>query len=47
MPGENEVLIVGIFVGAGILAYVIIPGLLIVWDGVLDHIGQKGSGRRG
>jgi hypothetical protein len=35
---ENEVLIVGIFVGAGLLAYVIIPGLLIVWDMVLDHV---------
>jgi len=44
---ENEVLIVGIFVGAGLLAYVIIPGLLIVWDRVLDHIGQNGSGKRG
>jgi len=44
---ENDVLIVGIFVGAGLLAYVIIPGLLIVWDRVLDHIGQNGSGKRG
>ncbi len=35
---ENEVLIVGIFVGAGLLAYVIVPGLLIVWDMVLDHV---------
>ena len=40
-------LIVGIFVGAGLLAYVIIPGFLIVWDRVLDYIGQSGSGKRG
>jgi hypothetical protein len=24
--------------GAGILAYVIIPGLLVIWDRVLDHM---------
>jgi hypothetical protein len=35
---DNEVLIVGIFVGAGLLAYVIVPGLLMMWDMVLDHI---------
>jgi hypothetical protein len=35
---DNEVLIVGIFVGAGLLAYVVIPGLLVIWDMVLDQI---------
>jgi len=30
MTMENEVLITAIFVGAGILAYVIIPGLLVI-----------------
>jgi hypothetical protein len=35
---DGEALIVAIFVGAGLLAYVIVPGLLIVWDMVLDHI---------
>ncbi len=46
---DNEILIVSIFVGAGLLGYVIIPGLLIMWDRVLDHIcrsngnGEKGS----
>lgn len=25
--------------GAGLLAYVIVPGLLVVRDRVLDHIG--------
>jgi hypothetical protein len=27
-----------VFVGAGLLAYVIIPKLLVVWDRVLDHM---------
>ena len=40
---ENEVLIVGIFVGAGVLAYVIVPGLLMIWDLVLDHMQEKGN----
>jgi hypothetical protein len=30
MTLENDVLITGIFVGAGVLAYVIIPGMLDV-----------------
>ena len=38
---ENEIIITGIFVGAGLLAYVIVPGLLVVWDRVLDHIGRE------
>jgi hypothetical protein len=38
MTMENEVLITAIFVGAGILAYVIIPGLLVIWDRVLDYM---------
>jgi hypothetical protein len=37
---DNEVLIVGIFVGAGLLAYVVIPGLLVIWDMVLDQISR-------
>jgi hypothetical protein len=36
---ENEVLITAAFLGAGLLAYVIIPGLLVMWDRVLDHMG--------
>ena len=35
---ENEILISVIFLGAGLLAYVIIPGLLVMWDRVLDHM---------
>ena len=38
MTMENEVLITVIFVGAGILAYVVIPGLLVIWDRVLDYM---------
>ena len=40
---ENEVLITAIFVGAGLLAYVVIPGLLVMWDRVLGHMGRTGK----
>jgi len=40
---ENEILITVIFVGAGLLAYVIIPGLLVMWDRVLDHMEDQGN----
>jgi hypothetical protein len=36
---ETEVQITLAFLGAGILAYVIIPGSLVIWDRVLDYIG--------
>ena len=36
---ETEVQITLAFLGAGILAYVIIPGLLVIWDRVLDYMG--------
>lgn len=35
---DNEIIISGMFLGAGILAYVIIPGLLVIWDRVLDYM---------
>jgi hypothetical protein len=35
---DNEIIIIGTFLGAGMLAYVIIPGLLVIWDRVLDHM---------
>lgn len=38
---ENEVLITGMFLGAGLLAYVVIPGLLVMWDRVLDYMGEE------
>jgi hypothetical protein len=41
---DNELIITVAFLGAGLLGYVIIPGLLVVWDRVLDHIeDSKGS----
>jgi len=41
---ENDVLITGMFLGAGLLSSVVIPGLLIMWDRVLDHMGSTGEG---
>jgi len=41
---ETEVLIVLIFVGGGLLAYVVVPGLIVVWDRVLDFVGEKKQG---
>jgi hypothetical protein len=40
---DNEILIMAAFLGAGLLAYVIIPGLLVMWDRVLDHM-EAGTG---
>ena len=40
---ENEVLITGMFLGAGLLASVVIPGLLVMWDRVHDHLGRTGE----
>ena len=37
---EQSVLIVAIFVGAGLVAYVLVPGFLLVWDRVLDAINR-------
>jgi len=41
---ETEVQISLLFLGAGLLAYVIIPGLLVMWDRVLDHMEDRGNG---
>jgi hypothetical protein len=35
---DSEIIIIGAFLGSGMLAYVIIPGLLVMWDRVLDHM---------
>jgi len=35
---DNELIIMGAFLGAGLPACVIIPGLLVIWDRVLDHM---------
>lgn len=38
MTVENDVLITAIFLGTGLLVYVIIQGLLVMWDRVLDYM---------
>ncbi|MFA6362623.1 hypothetical protein [Methanoregula sp.] len=38
---DNELVITGAFLGTGLLAYVVIPGLLIMWDRVLDHMEKS------
>jgi len=45
MTMENEILLTAIFVGSGLLAYVIIPGLLVMWDRVLDHMESSKGGK--
>jgi len=44
---DNEIIIMAAFLGAGLLAYVIIPGMLVIWDRVLDHMESTGSDRSG
>jgi isocitrate dehydrogenase kinase/phosphatase len=43
---DNEILIMAAFLGSGLLAYVIIPGLLVVWDRVLDHMESTGEQKK-
>jgi hypothetical protein len=40
---DNELIITGAFLGTGLLAYVIIPGLLVMWDRILDYMGSSGA----
>jgi len=35
---DTELVLVGAFLGTGLVAYVVIPGLLVMWDRVLDHM---------
>lgn len=35
---DNELILTLAFLGTGLLAYVVIPGLLVMWDRVLDHM---------
>lgn len=44
MMVDNEILIIAAFLGSGLLAYVILPGLLVMWDRVLDHMENSGIG---
>jgi len=43
---ETKVQITLIFLGAELLAYVIIPRMLVIWDRVLDHVGNTGTGEQ-
>ena len=43
---ETSLIITGAFLGAGLLAYVVIPGLLVMWDRVLDHMESSGSEKK-
>ena len=38
---DNELIITGAFLGTGLVAYVVIPGLLVMWDRVLDHMEES------
>ena len=40
---DNEIIIMAAFLGAGVLSYVIIPGLLVMWDRVLDHMEDSSN----
>ena len=40
---DNEIIITALFLGDGLLAYVVIPGLLVMWDRVLDYMGSSGK----
>jgi hypothetical protein len=44
---DNEIIIMAAVLGAGLLAYVIFPGMLVIWDRVLDHMESTGSERSG
>ena len=43
---DNELILIGAFLGTGLLAYVIVPGLLIMWDRVLDHMEESEGERK-
>jgi hypothetical protein len=43
MMMETELILTGAFLGAGLLAYVIVPGLLVMWDRVLDHMENSNN----
>ena len=45
MMVDNEIIIMAAFLGAGLLAYVIIPGMLVIWDRVLDHMEDSKEGQ--
>jgi hypothetical protein len=46
MTMDTELIIMGAFLGAGVLSYAVIPGLLVMWDRVLDHMENSGTGEK-
>ena len=42
---DTSLIIIGAFLGTGLLAYVVIPGLLVMWDRVLDHMEESENNR--
>jgi hypothetical protein len=42
---DTSFIITGAFLGTGLLAYVVIPGLLVMWDRVLDHMEESESNK--
>ena len=38
---DTWVLVLSIFVGAGLAGFVLMPGFILLWDRVLDHIRRK------
>jgi hypothetical protein len=43
---DTELILTGAFLGTGLLAYVIIPGLLVMWDRVLDHMEESEGNKK-
>jgi len=41
VPMDTTLIVTGAFLGTGLLAYVIVPGLLVMWDRVLDHMEKS------
>jgi len=35
---DTEIILTGAFLGTGLIAYVLVPGLLVMWDRILDHM---------
>lgn len=42
---DNEIIIMAAFLGSGLLVYVIVPGLFVMWDRVLDHMESSKGGK--
>ncbi|MFA5253301.1 MAG: hypothetical protein WC367_01360 [Methanoregula sp.] len=43
---DTAVLLTLAFLGTGLLAYVIVPGLLVMWDRVFDHMEASEENRK-